>query len=301
MAAQSIKMLEEVIDGDTYEAVAERFGVSRTAVERRIKGIAIQLSKIAGIKGLNEDGAAFVIRLRHHREALMAALVGFEPRQPFGKRSTRVVSVEEIAQAATRIKGRSNRPSHDLAMFLLLFVTGARPLEIARLEVRDYLNPDGSVRQESEMRAEAAIIGKARPLHFASTRLDDVLAPYLQERLDHKLGLGTTPAYRGLDPHSRLFLSLTGEGFKITQYGASGQRRFLCRTILETYEKLFRYSELKGVTALSARRTVIARLYERGGDDDQVGLILGISERSAVRGLLPRKPRTLAELLNELV
>lgn len=209
--------------------------------------------------------------------------------------------MDEIIQAGKRIKGRSNRAWHDLSLFYLLFATGARPLEIARLEVRDYLNSDGSVRRHSQMRAEVAITGKARPLHFASTRLDESLSNYLEERLRLGLGLGRDGAYRGLDPDSRLFLSTAGEGFKITPYGAPGQRRFLCRPILETYRKLFRYAEMKGVTALSVRRTVVARLYERGADEDDVGLILGISERSAVRELLARHKPTIEQLLDELV
>ena len=115
------------------------------------------------------------------------------------------------------------------------------------------------------------------------------------------LGVGVPGAYRGLDPDSRLFLSSTGEGFKITPYGEDGQRRFLCRSILDTYAKLFRYSELDGVSALSARRTVIARLYERGADEDQIVLLLGISERSAARELLPRQKPSIEVLVDELI
>jgi len=300
-AAQSVKMLKAVLDGETYEAVAARFDLSRTAVERRIKAVAIHLSQVADIEGLNEDGAAFVRRLRLHREAILDALDGFDPRRPIGPRSNRLVSVDEIHQSAKRIKGRSQQPWHDLALFYLLFATGARPLEIARLEVRDYLQPDGSVRRASEMLAEVAIIHKARPLYFVSSRLDEALACYLDERLHHQQRLGDPKTYRGLDPFSRLLLSATGEGFKITPYGEAGQRRFLCRPILETYRKLFRYAELKDVTALSVRRTVAARLYERGADEDAVGLILGISERSAVRELLLRQKPSIEQLLDELV
>ena len=43
------------------------------------------------------------------------------------------------------------------------------------------------------------------------------------------------------------------------------------------------------------------QMYERGADEDQVGAILGIGERSAVRELLPRPKPTLAELLDELI
>lgn len=300
-ATQSVGMLKAVISGETYEAVAVRFRKSRTAVERRVKGVAVELSKVTRIDGLNEEGAAFVRRLRLHRDAILIALESFKPATPFGPRQTRIVTGEEIAQAARRIKGRSSRPWHDLALFYMLFATGARPLEIARMKVGDYLDADGSVRPESQIRADVAITGKSRPLYFSSIRLDEVLALYLQERLDQELGVRAVDAYRGLDPDSPLFLSATGEGFKITPYGKEGQRRFLCRSILETYSKLFRYSELQGVTALSARRTVISRLYERGADEDQVGLLLGISERSAVRELLSRHKPAIAVLVEELI
>lgn len=298
---QSVEMLKAVIRGETYEGVAASFGKSRTAVERRIKAIAVQLSKVVGIQGLNEDGAAFVRRLRLHRDAILIALESFEPPGPVGPRETRILSNAEIAQAVQRIKGRSTRPRHDIALFYMLFATGARPLEIARLEVRDYLDADGSVRRESQMRAEVAITGKSRPLHFSSTKLDQALALYLEDRLVQNLGTHTEGVYRGLDPDSRLFLSTLGVGFKITPYGKEGQRRFLCRPILETYSKLFRYSELRGVTALSARRTVISQLYERGADEEQIGILLGISERSAVRELLSRKKPTIAALVDELI
>ena len=300
-ALQSVEMLRAIVGGETYEMVAARFGVSRTAVERRIKSVAIQLTQVVGVCGLREEGAAFVRRLRLHRDAILVALMGFDPPPPLSARPARVLSREEVTQGAVRIKGRSSRTWHDLALYYLLFVTALRPLEIARLEVRDYLRPDGSVCRESELRAEVAINGKRRPLYFSSNRLDEVLGAYFRERLENGCGLGAPDRYRGLDPNSRLFLSPTGEAYSITPNGSPGQNRQVCRALLEIYRKLFRYAELKGLSAQSARLTVISRMYERGGDEDQVGAILGIGERSAVRELLPRPRPTLAELLDELV
>ena len=300
-AAQAVDMLKAVIDGATYDAVANRFGVTRTAVERRIKAVAVQLSQVVGIDGLREEGIAFVHRLREHRGAIIIALSDFEPPEPYGPRQHRLVSNEEIAQAVQRIKGRSNRPWHDQSLFYMLFATGARPLEIARLSVADYLTADGNVRRTSELRAEVAITGKARPLYFTSTRLDDVLDPYIKERVAQRLGVASEGSYRGLDPSSCLFLSTEGEGFRIKPYGDQGQRRYLCRPILEAYRKLFRYAELRDVTPLSVRRTVAERLYARGADEDQVGLLLGISDRGAVREQFPRRKPTMAELVAELV
>lgn len=299
--ATSIRMLLAVIEGRTYDGVGVEFGITRTAVERRVKAVAARLSRDVGVDGLNEGGTAFVRRLRQRREAILAALERFEPQPGGGSRSGRVVTTAEIAQAALRIRGRSAQPWRDVALFYMLFVTGARPLEIARMRVGDYLGEDGAVRRESELPAEASITGRPRPLFFASRKLDDALDAYLRERVERQQGIGASAGHRGLAAHSRLFLTPAGQGFRITQYGKPCQRRFLCRPILETYRKLFRYAELEGATALSMRHALASRLYDRGADDEQVGLVLGISERSAVRELFPRSRPTMASLVAELV
>ncbi len=300
-AVQSVAMLRDVIAGATYEDVASRFYKTRTAVERRVKSAALRLSQSVGIQGLGAEGTAIVSRLRQHQTAILSALDDFDPQSPVAPLEARILSSEEVKQGALRIKGRSLQPLHDVALFYTLFATGARPLELARLQVRDYLDAQGRIRTESQLRAEVTICGKARPLHFSSSRLNDALDSYLQERVTNKLGVHASSSYRGLDPDSRLFLSRTGIGFQIISCGKEGQRRFLCRPILETFRKLFRYAEIQGVSALSARRTVVSRLYERGADEDQVGLLLGISERSAVRELLLRRRPSIASLVQELV
>ncbi len=76
---------------------------------------------------------------------------------------------------------------------------------------------------------------------------------------------------------------------------------YRCRGIQETYGKLLRYAELKGVSSMGVRHTVAQRLYARGADEGQVGLLLGIRDRSAVRELFPRARPALEELVHELV
>ena len=267
--AEAIAMLKAVVDGQTYATVAAECGVTRTAVERRIKALAARLCRQVGIEGLNEDGTAIVSRLQKKRNEILIALDRFDPRSREGQPVPRILSNSEIAQAALRIRGRSNHSSRDAALFLMLFSTDACPLEIARLEVRDYLNADGSVKPQTELRAEAAITGKARRLHFASDRFDEPMAEHLRQRVGAMQGQGRQADYRGLDPSSRLFVASSGEGFKITPYGEPGQRRFLCRPILELYRKLFRYAELPGLTPMSVRQAVVARLYERDADAGQ--------------------------------
>lgn len=299
----SILMLRAVLDGATYQEVAKNHDVTRTAVERRIKDVTRHVNQMIGIPGLTEDGIAFVRRLRANRLAILSALESLAPEElkfPKREKSVRVYSTEEILAAVGRVRAYSSQPLRDVTLFLLLFATGARPLEVARLQVRDYLQADGKVRRNSEWRAEAAINGAGRPLFFTSRRLDEALLPYLQERLSTGGARADAP-YGGLDPGQPLFLSAEGRGFTISAYTQGGQRRYLCRPILETYRKIFRYAGLPGGTPLAVRTTVAARLYARGAEDEQVGLVLGIAQRSSVRQMFPRTRPTIAELVEDLI
>jgi len=301
---KSIAMLKDVIAGKTYDAVAAEHGVTRTAVERRIKGVALKLSREVGIDGLNEDGLAFVQRLRKCGASVLSALERYTPTLSRDSPAGRILTDQDIELAARRTRARGSCPRRDIALFYMLLSTGARPLEIARLEVRDYLCIDGSVREESVMRAEVAINRHARPLFFASHKAICSIDDYLADRLRHDFGTGAaaaTACYRGLDPYSRLFLTEAGTPFDIVSYGEAGQTRFLCRGILDTYRKIFRRIGIEGLSALNVRRTVAARLLERGAAEDQIGEVLGISELKSVRDLLPNVRRPLHLVVRELV
>ncbi len=295
-------MLRRVLDGDTYEAVAADCGVTRTAVERRVKALAVRLCREVGTPGITESGIAFVSRLRAARAAVLVALEGYRPSAGGTTRSGRVVSAEEVAAGIARIQARSMEPWRDVALFCVLFATGARPLEVARLRVDDYLSPDGSVRRHSELTARASITGRARPIYFTSRRLDEALDQYLSARVKRRQGVSVeSNEYRGLDPSSLLFLSADGEAFRISHPRQGDGRRSVCRPLLELYAKLFRYAGIAQANASSVRRTVAARLFDRGADVDQVGLVLGIREHHAVRALCPRPRKDLSSLCEDLV
>jgi integrase len=299
----SIQMLKDVLDGVTYGEVGARHGIARTAVERRIKDLARQLNRIIGIEGINDEGIAFVRRLRANRLSILGALDGLAPELVVPQRKDkeiRVYTTEEIMAAARRVHTYSSLPQRDVAMFLLLFATGLRPLEVARLVVGDYLQADGCVRRISELRAEAAISGLARPLYFASSRLDEVLLPYLKERAGGDSAPETTD-FLGLNPAQSLFLAADDQGFEITVYYRGTQPRYLCRPILEVYRKIFRYAGLPGASPVAVRTTVAARLYARGAEDRQVRVVLGISRRSSVQHLVPHARPSLVHLLEELI
>jgi len=93
---RTVAMLRDILDGERYEVVANRQGISRSAVERRIKALAVRLTHEVGVEGLKESGAAFVKRLRMHREAILQALEHFDPAQGSSQREARVLNPDEV-------------------------------------------------------------------------------------------------------------------------------------------------------------------------------------------------------------
>ena len=59
--AKSIRMLKEILDGKTYMAIAQASGLSRSAVEQRVKALARDLQTVVGVgvgrRGRSADGA----------------------------------------------------------------------------------------------------------------------------------------------------------------------------------------------------------------------------------------------------
>jgi integrase len=303
--AKARTMLASVLqDGLSYREAGAPFGLARSTVERSIKGLVQAVARERGIPELDEDGLSC---LRQFREPVQRAVAEYTPAPPRRKCIT-LLEPDEIAAGANRVRLRSENANRDVALIYVLFCTGAKPIEIARLEVRDYLNHDGSIRQRSEMRAETAVNGRSRPLFFTSTRSCSAVDAYLVERRRRKLGVVAVAglratdadAYRGLDPASTLFLTEGGWPFEIGRRGPNDERE-TCRLMIATLRLIFQRAGWTGVTAQSARRVVARRLADKGADCEQVGEILGLSSSRAVRRLLTSKRRPLENLARELV
>lgn len=297
-------MLASILqDGATYREAGEPYGLGRSTVERTIKALVLQVARERGIPELDEDALSCLPRLRQFREPVLRAVGDYTPGTASPKRTT--LGPEEIAVGASRVRQRSENANRDVALIFVLFCTGAKPIEIARLEVRDYLSRDGSVRQASEMRPEAAVNGRSRPLFFTSSRACAAVDAYLVERTRRKLGVagsGVTGdgSYRGLDPLSALFLTETGRRFEVTDRGPDDPRA-TCRLMIATLRSIFKRAGWTGVTSQSARRVVARRLADKGAEGAQVGELLGLSSTRAVRRLLGHERRPLETLARELV
>lgn len=296
----SIAILKAVLAGETYDAVAATYGLTRTAIEHRVKRLAKLLQRQVGIAGLNPEATGYVHKLRAFRAEVEAAIERFEAGESFPAAPPQILTDKDVRTMIHRAGLRSPTPLRDMALIHIVLATGARPLEVARLEIADYLHPDGTVRACSEMRAAASVNRKARPLFFRSSAAVKAIDAYLAYRL---LQSGDTPdtgaLFRGFDPADRLFLNDAGLPYIVHCHEVASRTRFLCRQMLDTYRKIFKRINMYGLSALTLRRTVAFRLDARGADEEQIGLILGITERQAVRELLPRRP-DMVELMTDL-
>jgi len=297
--AKAHQMLASILEqGATYREAGAPHGLARSTVERTVKAFVLQIARENGIPGFDEDAITSITRLRQFRGPILAAARDYEPGRRKPQRTT--LGPDDIATGASRVRARSENANRDVALIYVLFCTGAKPIEIARLQIRDYLNRDGSVRETSEMRAEAAVNGRSRPLFFTSTRACAAVDAYLVERGRRNLGTSSSAAFRGLDPNSRLFLTETGKPFEVSLRGPT-DRRSSCQLMVNTYRSIFTRAGWRGVTTHSARRVVARQLADKGADDDQVGQLLGLTRARAVRRLLGGERRPLEVLARDLV
>lgn len=296
----SVAILKAVLAGETYDAAAATYGLTRTAIEHRVKRLARLLQRQVGIKGLNVEATGYVHKLRAFRVEVEAAIARFEAGEAAPATPPQVLSDKDVRTMIHRAGLRSPTALRDMALIHIVLATGARPLEVARLEIADYLDPDGTVRSCSEMRATVSVNRKARPLFFRSSPAVKAIDAYLGQRLAESGSPAEPDApYRGFAPDDRLFLNDAGMPYVVHCHEVDGRPRFLCRQMLDTYRKIFKRINMHGISALTLRRTVACRLDARGADEEQIGLILGIAEKQAVRELLPRRP-DMEELMTDL-
>lgn len=297
--AKAKEMLVQILErGASCEEAGRAFGVGRSTVDRNIKKLLALVAQSGGIADVDRHDLASLPRLRRNAPAVLAAVVSFEP--DAANRIETEPTAEQVATGARRVRTISENANRDVAIMYVLFSTGAKPIELARLRVRDYLNADGTTREASLMPEVAAIGGRERPMYFCAPRLQEAVDAYLVERSRRKLGLGRKDLFRGLDPDSGLFLTEKGAPFELRRRH-EGDARINCPLMVATLRATFKRAGWAGVTAQSVRRQVARRLADRGANDRQLCEVLGLTTPRAVRRLVNAKSRSMAELARDLV
>jgi hypothetical protein len=143
--ANSIKMLKRILEGKTYVAVGQESGVSRSAVEQRVKALARDLQTVVGVEWVDEDEVPTVKRMRARKNNYLEALAHYRPQRVVSAgKGSRALTGEHIEHAVAMTRLHSNCRNRDVALLLILFATAAKPLEIARLQSPSRRQPETS-------------------------------------------------------------------------------------------------------------------------------------------------------------
>ena len=187
-------------------------------------------------------------------------------------------------------------------LFRSAYGTGMTPIELAKLTVADYLAPDGSVRDESEIRAEIAFNGIARPLYWSNKNVVAAVDAYLAARGRFGYGLGEPEQYRGLDPASPIFLAVDGKPFTFTRrVTPAGKESFSCESLTQIIRRLHAQAGIENGSSLSARRTMGVRLHRKGYDLRHIQVILGVQSLAAVKRLVEADPVRLGAIVAKAI
>jgi predicted transcriptional regulator len=278
-------MLRAMVAGASCEQIASEFGLTKSAVSQKTRMLANDLQQIVGVVGVDENDSPTAALIRHHGDAYLEALEHFVPNaaSPWHGHVIQLATCR-LAQHITKIARHSRCVERDSALLLILFATAAKPLEIAQLEVRDYLDEFGEVRSHSSVRAEIAVNSRERPLLFCDPELTAAMDAYLALRRIDRMAIHDRSSYRGLHPNSRLFLTRTGKPMVVKRTGP-GNQHLVCKEIHEIYRRIFALGGHSGINSAMARRLAAHRLHLEGATKDEIGAALGV-KKLAVHKLL---------------
>ena len=276
-------MLRTLIAGASCDQIAAEFGVTKSAVSQKIRMLANDLQQIVGVVGVDEGESPTAATIRHHGEAYLEALEHFVPDAASAWRGHLIELAScRLQQHIAKIARHSRCVERDTALLLILFSMAAKPLEIAQLEVRDYLDESGEVRLRSSIRADVAVNGVARPLHFSDPALTTAIDAYLLRRSAEGMATHRRASYRGLHPDSRLFLSRAGRPMTIKRSG-SGHQHLVCKEIHEIYRRIFAYGGHSRINTALARRLAARRMHLNGANVEEIGAALGVKKLAVLK------------------
>ncbi|MGF6604604.1 site-specific recombinase XerD [Paraburkholderia sp. GAS448] len=194
-------------------------------------------------------------------------------------------------------------PTRDVALLYVLYGTGMMLTEVATITVRDYLREDGSIREESTIRAAIAHRSKERPVFWVNPKVVSALDAYLATRVNLRHGVTVRKAaFRGLDPDGPLFRRADGEPYVLTaRESSSGALSYSCDSLSQVFRRLHLQSGIRGGHALAARRTFAVRLHRKGYDLRHISALLGHGTLTATKKLIDSDPVKLADLVSGVI
>lgn len=291
---QAAEILTDVlVRGLSFRAAGARHGIGKSTAERQVKVLVRLAASQTPIKGLRGSDLNSLALLRNARDEVLRSVAAFDPATPIP--AAQLAGDDELPVVIRSVRSQSENANRDVALLLLIISTGAKPLEIARMRVCDYLDRAGTLREFAVPQTGGETGKGGRRLYFASQRLCDAIDAYLVERLRRGLGTSGGSDFRGLDPDSRLFMTKDGRPFAVKARGPHDPRP-ICPVVVAICRRILTRAGLQGVTTHALRRQLAQRLTARGASRQRVGELLGIASTRSVGRLLRASAPTAAQL-----
>lgn len=204
-----------------------------------------------------------------------------------------VVEESEFNRAVKVASITGQAKERDVALLQVAYGTGMMPIELARLVVGDYLAPDGSVLVDSQIRAEIAFNGLARPLYWTNKAVVAALGNYMSARVK---------AGHSIEQSSPLFLTYDGHPFTFTHRTTkTGKDSYSCESLTQIIRRLHAQAGIEGGSALSARRTFGIWLKRKGYDVRHIQELLGVQSLTAVKRRVDADPVRLGAIVSRIM
>jgi integrase len=195
--------------------------------------------------------------------------------------------------------GRNGK--RNIAIVWMSFGSALRVTEIARLKVRDVVDPDGELKDEFRLPSAYTKNGESRMAYMLEPEHKKALFDYLDWRSENRRRINDSSEFRGLIPDSPLFLARGNAGFafrKKEYQKADGTvaEYSVCSSMQQLLSNLVGKA-VDGGSSHSGRRTFATRLADRGVDLDYIKYLLGHKTKQQSLAYIESNTKRLRNIL----
>lgn len=184
---------------------------------------------------------------------------------------------------------RGSLGKRNVAIIWMLFGSGLRINEVAKIKVSDLIRETNELRTTFVIKGSYTKTGKPRAAYILYRRHREAIESWIDELIDERACLSGTDAYRGLHKDWPLF-SITKKGsywrkmaFRDKKYkDAEGNTKTtkVCGSLQNLISELFKNAGLRGGSSHSGRRTLATWLDQKDVELDTIQRILGHEDPS---------------------
>lgn len=167
--------------------------------------------------------------------------------------------------------------------------TAMRVSEIARLDVKTALFPAGSIRHEINLPSQICKNTKPRTIWLTNRTARTAIQDWIDYRIQHKWGLGTSSDYQGLNPDSKLILTNRGSSYSLQPKprrldDGTIKEYWCCDALEQAIRNVYKRCGLPQCSSHTGRKSLVTNSVLSGVSLETMARVLGHSEASTTLG-----------------